>query len=114
MKPAWLMPRAWPLTVRVPLLVAMLMVTVGALASELVLLRLERTQEAHLRALTSAYLDGIATAVTPHLVRKDAWEAFDVLDRSRERYEGLDVMHVLVILPDANILAATEPRLFPT
>jgi hypothetical protein len=64
MKPAWLMPRAWPLRVRVPLLVAVLMVIVGALASQLVLLRLERTQEAHLRALTSAYLDGIATAAT--------------------------------------------------
>jgi HAMP domain-containing protein len=114
MKPPWLMPRAWPLTVRVPLLVAVLMVTVGALASELVLLRLERTQEAHLRALTSAYLDGIATAVTPHLIRKDTWEAFDVLDRSRERYEGLDVVHAAVVLPDGNILAATDPRTFPT
>jgi signal transduction histidine kinase len=114
MKPVGLMPRAWPLTVRVPLLVAVLMVIVGALASELVLLRLERTQEGHLRALTSAYLDGIATAVTPHLVRKDPWEAFDVLDRSRERYEALDVVHAVVILPDGNVLAATDPRDFPT
>ena len=90
------------------------MVIVDALASQLVLLRLERTQEAHLRALTSAYLDGIATAVAPHLVRKDAWEAFDVLDRARERYEGLDVVHAVVILPDGKILSATDPHSFPT
>ena len=107
-------PRAWPLRIKVPLLVAGLMVLVGLIASQLVLNRLERTQQAHLRALTTAYLDGTAAAVTPHVLRRDVWEAFDVLDRSRTLYKGLDIIDTVILLPDGVVLAATDPDRFPT
>jgi signal transduction histidine kinase len=114
MSAAWLAPRAWPLTVKVPIVVACLMVALGAVASQLVLLRLERIQEAHLRALASAYLDGIAAAVTPHVLRQDVWETFDVLERSRARHRGLTVLDAVVTLPNDMVLAATDPHAFPT
>ena len=72
-------PRSWPLRVKVPLLVAALMVVVGTVASQIVLLRLAATQETYLRQLSSAYLDGLSTALVPHVARRDAWETFDVL-----------------------------------
>ena len=111
---AVLSPRAWPLLIKVPLLVAGLMVLVGLIASELVLGRLERTQQAHLRALTAAYLDGTAAAVTPHVLRRDVWETFDVLDRSRTLYTGLHILDTVVVLPDGLVLAATDPDRFST
>jgi hypothetical protein len=58
------------LLLKVPLLVAGLMVLVGLIASQLVLSRLERTQQAHLRALTAAYLDGTAAASASAALRK--------------------------------------------
>ena len=106
-------PRSWPLRVKVPLLVAALMVVVGIVASQIVLLRLAATQETYLRQLSSAYLDGLSTALVPHVARRDAWETFDVLDRSRERYVGLDVIHAVVSLPDGRVLAASDPYAFP-
>jgi signal transduction histidine kinase len=106
-------PRTWPLRVKVPLVVAALMVIVGTVASQIVLLRLAATQETYLRQLSSAYLDGLSTALVPHVARRDAWETFDVLDRSRERYVGLDVIHAVVSLPDGRVLAASDPYAFP-
>ena len=106
-------PRRWPLRVKVPLLVAAMMVVVGTVASQIVLVRLAATQETYLRQLSSAYLDGLSTALVPHVARRDAWEAFDVLDRSRERYVGLDVIHAVVSLPDGRVLAASDPSAFP-
>ena len=52
-----------PLTVRVPLLVAGLMVVVGSLASWLVLAALVRIQERHVRELASIALDGLAASI---------------------------------------------------
>jgi signal transduction histidine kinase len=106
-------PRSWPLRVKVPLVVAALMVVVGTVASQIVLFRLTTTQETYLRQLSSAYLDGLSTALVPHVARRDAWETFDVLDRSRERYVGLDVIHAVISLPDGRILAASDPYAFP-
>ncbi|NJO36305.1 MAG: HAMP domain-containing protein [Rhizobiales bacterium] len=114
MSAALLDPRSWPLAIRAPMLVAALMVVVGLIASELVLTRLERTQQASLQALTTAYLDGTAAAVMPHVLRRDVWETFDVLDRSRTLYKGLSVIDTAVVLPDGLVLAATDPDRFPT
>lgn len=106
-------PRAWPLTVTVPLLVAVLMATVGALASYSVLARLTADQELHLRQLAAAHLDALALALQPHVARQDVWETFDVLDRVRRGDGGGTTRLLVVTLPDATVLAATDPRLFP-
>ena len=61
------MPIRWfhqvPLSLKVPLLVAALMIGVSGVVSKLVLLRLEAAQAQHFQDLTEAYLDGLSTAL---------------------------------------------------
>ena len=108
-----LTPRRWPLALRVPLLITLLMMGVAAAISKLVLLRLEATQAAHFEELSGAYLDGLSTALLPAMIRRDPWEAFDALDRSRTRYRGVGALLVLVVLPDDMVLAASDPIRHP-
>lgn len=104
-------PRAIPLALKVPLLVALLMIGVAGIVSKLVLLRLEATQAQHFHDLTAAYLDGLSTALLPATIRRDPWEAFDALDRSRSRYAAVPAQRVLVILPNETVLASSNPRI---
>lgn len=104
----------WPMTVKVPLLVAALMIAVAVVISNIVLTRLSDTQEEHLRQLTGAYLDGLSTALQPFVIRRDVWETFDVLDRARARYAGVRAKYAIVSLPDETILAASDPIHFPS
>lgn len=103
----------WPLTLKVPLLVAGLMIAVSALICQVVLTRLIDDQENNLRQLTSAYLDGISAAVLPGVIRGDVWETFEALDRARGKYAGLAVRHTVVELPNGSVLAASDPLRFP-
>jgi signal transduction histidine kinase len=107
-----LRPRSWPLTLKVPLLVAFLMVSVAVLVSHVVLQRLAEDQETNLRQLTESYLDGLSTALLPNVLRHDIWETFDVLDRAKERYSGLKDRFTVVVLADDSVLAASDPSLF--
>lgn len=90
---------AWPLTVKVPLLVAGLMVAIAVVISQIVLSRLAKDQETNLGLLTNAYLDGLSAAVLPAVIRTDPWEAFDALDRARGRYSGVEARYTIVELP---------------
>jgi hypothetical protein len=111
------MPIRWfrqvPLSLKVPLLVAALMIGVSSIVSKLVLLRLEAAQAQHFQDLTEAYLDGLSTALMPATIRRDPWEAFDALDRSRSRYAAVSAIRVLVVLPDGHVLAASDPLRHP-
>jgi signal transduction histidine kinase len=102
-----------PLTMKVPLLIVALMAAVAAGISKVVLDRLGAAQQAHFGQLTGAYLNGLSTALLPHVIRRDPWEAFDVLDRSRAVYTGVAAMTVMVVLPDGTVLAASDPASFP-
>lgn len=113
MKAPALNPAAWPLTLKVPLLVAVLIVSATAIASNIVLMRISETQKTNLQQLTGSYLDGLSTALMPHVIRKDIWETFDTLDRTREQYEGVHVLNNIVALNDGSVLAASDPRAFP-
>lgn len=108
---AWF--RSWPLAWRVPVLVALLMVGVAGMISEVVLSRLESDQEANLRELTGAYLDGLAAAVLEPTIRGDVWEVFDALDRAGAHYGGVKARYVLVENPDGRVVAASDPLRFP-
>ena len=66
--------RAWPITVKVPVAVASLMLLVGFVLSERVLSRLGDTQEQHLVELSQSYLDGLSSAIIPSIIREDNWE----------------------------------------
>jgi signal transduction histidine kinase len=104
---------SWPLVVKVPILVAVLVITVAFTISQVVLWRYFQDQERHLKVLTSAYLDGVSAAILPATMRGDVWEVFDVLDRSRTRYAGIKTRFAIVELPNGRVLAASDPQQFP-
>ena len=104
---------AWPLTLKVPLLVAALMVAVAVAMSQIVLSRLVKVQEVNLNLLANAYLDGLSATVLPPVIRGDVWETFDALDRARAQYSGLEARYAIVELPNGSILAASDPTRFP-
>lgn len=106
-------PRAWPITVKVPLAVAALMVLVGVVLSERVMARLAETQERHLRELAQSYLDGLSSAVAPSILRDDTWEVFDAIERARELNKGLHPVETIVTGADGIVIAASHPRQHP-
>ena len=99
--------------VRVPLAVALLMIAISSVATFRALTRLEETQQRHLEQLSSAYLDGLSASLIPAVVREDVWEVFDTLDRSRERYRGLNVRWVTVTNAQGVTIASSTPAVFP-
>lgn len=107
-------PRDWPLVVRIPLLVAACMILVGTIASWLVLTALARTQETHLRQLARTALSSLGASIAPFVERRDIWETFDALDRFVRGRSDLQVTLALVALPDGTVLAASDPKRFPT
>jgi signal transduction histidine kinase len=109
----WARTARWPLSVRVPLLVAALLVAVSVVASQIVLARLAAEQQRRLAGLADAYLDGVAAALHAALVRRDVWEAFDVVDRARSSFQALPLVTAAALLPDGTVLAATDPRRLP-
>jgi signal transduction histidine kinase len=104
---------AWPLVVKVPVLVAGLMITVAFTISQVVLWRFVQDQESNLRLLTSAYLDGLSAAILPAIIQGDVWAVFDALDRARNRYAGVETRYAIVEHPNGKILAASDPIRFP-
>ena len=104
---------AWPLLIKVPVLAAGLMITGAAAISQVVFWRFAEDQEANLRVLTSAYLDGLSAAILPGLIRQDVWEVFEALDRSRRRYPGIEPRIAIVTRLDGRVLAASDPERFP-
>ena len=105
---------AWPLIVKVPVLVAGLMVTVAVTTSQVVLWRFAQDQKANLGLLTDAYLNGLSAAVLPALIRGNQRELFDALDHARRnRYAGVEPRFVIVELPNKAIAASSDPRSFP-
>ena len=107
-------PRSWPVTVTVPLIVVLLMLAIGTLLSQQVLRRLEDSQRSSLAALAEAYLDGLNAALLPSVLRQDTWEVFDALDRARDRYTGVNALGTVVVGVDGLVLAASDPKRFPS
>lgn len=113
MKPLrWI--RAIPISYRVPMLVALLMVVISAVISERVLDRLSRTQEAFLDGLASTYLDGLSAAVLPAVLRDDVWEVFDALDRSATSHAEISAVETVVTDAGGRVLAASDPHRIPS
>lgn len=105
--------RQWPLSVRVPLIAAGLMVLVGIVASQQVLAALNAVQEARLRELARLHVDGLAVALGPSVLRGDVWEVYDTLDRATTAMAGQRM--VLTVVADAagRVIAASDPRRAP-
>lgn len=106
-------PRTWPVTLKVPLAVAALMVLVGVVLSERVLSRLDDSQERHLRDLAQSYLDGLSSAVAPSILRDDVWEVFDAIERAQQLNKSLRPAEAIVANADNRVIAASDPRRHP-
>lgn len=113
MRRLWALSKYVPLTIQVPLIVVALTILVAAVVSQVVLQRLAKEQSAALTSLSSAFMDGLTTAVTPGLLTRDAWETFDALDRAREQYEAVHATFNVVLLPNGEVLAASDPSRLP-
>ena len=106
--------RSIPVSFRVPMIVALLMMLISATISERVLDRLSSTQEGFLNGLADTYLDGLASAVMPAVLREDVWEVFDALDRSSTTNKTLAPTETIVTGADQTVLAASDPTRIAT
>lgn len=104
----------WPITVKAPLMVMVLMLAISFVVSNTVLRRLADVQERNLQSLTQAYLDGLSVMLLPNILREDVWEVFDALDRARTAHAGLNALHTVVLNAADKVIAATEPKAFPS
>lgn len=109
-----LRPSAWPVVVKVPILVAILMIGISAVLTNQVLNRLAETQERHFQELTATYLDGLSSSIIPAVLREDSWETFDNLDRARSLYRGLTVLETVVVGTAGTVLASSNPKEVPS
>jgi hypothetical protein len=75
--------RALPVTLRVPLVTAALMIVLGLVASQGVLAALGRVQDARLSETARLHVEGLSVALGPSVLRQDVWEVYDTLDRAR-------------------------------
>ena len=105
--------RPWPITLKVPLAVAALMVLVGAVISEQVLSRLADTQERHLAELSESYLDGLSSAIAPSILREDNWEIYDAIVRTQAVNKSLRPQETIVTNAEGAVIAASDPRVHP-
>lgn len=106
-------PRSWPITLKVPLAVAALMILVGIVLSERVLARLDESQQRHLRELAQSYLDGLSSAAAPSILREDVWEVFDAIERAQELNKSLRPAEAIVANAENRVIAASDPRRHP-
>jgi len=107
-------PTSWPISLKIPLLVALLMIIVSIVVTERVLSKLSELQDQQLRELSGTYLDGLSLAIMPHVLRKDIWEIYDTIDRTRGLYKTVNVVSTIVSDPNNVILAASDPVAYPT
>ncbi len=105
--------RNLPVTLRVPLITAALMILLGLMASQSVLAALGRVQDARLSETARLHVEGLSVALGPSVLRQDVWEVYDILDRARAGSEGQRLLLTVVADEQARVLAATDPRRAP-
>jgi len=106
-------PRRWPLAFKAPAVVAAFMLVVSIVMTNAVLSRLRETQERHLTAMSTIYLNGLASALIPHVLREDIWEVFDTIERGATLEGGFGRASIVVVDVKGETLAASDPRQTP-
>lgn len=105
--------RNLPVTVRVPLITAALMIILALVASQGVLGALGRVQDARLSETARLHVEGLAVALGPSVLRQDVWEVYDILDRARQASDGQRLLLTVVADERGRVLAATDPHRAP-
>ena len=103
----------WPITIRVAVATAVLMVLLGLAASQQVLSTLGRLQDARLQEYARLHVEGLAVALGPFALHKDVWEVYDTLDRARANASGERILFTVVADDRGRVLAATDPARAP-
>ncbi|MBN9022487.1 MAG: HAMP domain-containing histidine kinase [Rhizobiales bacterium] len=93
-----------------PVVVALLMVAIGVIASERVLSRLAAQQERHLGDLANAYLDGLVAPLVEPVLHEDPWAIFDILDQAKRVYATVSPIETIVTDTAGTVLASSDPR----
>jgi signal transduction histidine kinase len=117
-----------PLTFKLPLIAAGLMILVGLAASHQVFSTLTRMQDDRLREIARLHMGGLAVALGPSVLRRDVWEVFDTLDRAMGDRAlstraidnpavetGAPRRFALMVVTDADgrVIASSDPRRVP-
>ncbi|MFB9151081.1 sensor histidine kinase [Roseovarius ramblicola] len=102
-----------PLSIKLPLLAAAMMVLVGTVASQQVLRSLAQVQDARIQELARMHVEGLSVALGPLVLRNDIWEVYDTLDRAAQGGEGRRMVLTAVADERGRVLAATDPRRVP-
>ena len=102
-----------PLSLRVPLIAAGLMVLVGVVASQQVMATLGSVQEERLRELARLHVDGLTVALGPAVLRRDVWEVYDTLDRATAAMAGQRMVLTVVADEGGRVIAASDPLRAP-
>ena len=102
-----------PLSIKLPLLAAAMMILVGTVASQQVLRSLAQVQDARIQELARMHVEGLSVALGPLVLRHDVWEVYDTLDRAAQGGEGRRMLLTAVADERGRVLAATDPRRVP-
>lgn len=103
----------WPITIRVALATAALMILLGIVAAQQVLSTLARLQDARLQEFARLHVEGLAVALGPFALHRDVWEVYDTLDRARTHSSGGRILFTVVADEHGRVLAATDPARAP-
>ena len=98
-----------PLSLKVPLIAAGMMVLVGVVASQQVMASLGAVQEERLRELARLHVDGLTIALGPAVLRRDVWEVYDTLDRATQAMAGQRLILTVVADEAGQVIAASDP-----
>lgn len=111
MSPAWF--QNLPVTMRVPVVTATLMIVLGLVASQGVLTALQRVQDARLVETAQLHVEGLSVALGPFVLRQDVWEVYDILDRAQAASDGQRLLQTVVADERGRVLAASDPKRAP-
>ncbi len=106
-------PLDWPLAVKAPSMVVAFMLAVSVFITHAVLERQRETQERHLNVVSATFLQGMASAVLPYVLREDVWEVFDAIERSATLSGGMGRVSVVITDARHRTLAASDPAGVP-
>lgn len=102
-----------PLSLKVPLIAAGMMILVGVVASQQVMASLGAVQEERLRELARLHVDGLTIALGPAVLRRDVWEVYDTLDRATQAMAGQRLVLTVVADEAGQVIAASDPARAP-
>lgn len=111
MSPSWF--QNLPVTLRVPVVTATLMIVLGFVASQGVLTALRQVQDARLVETAQLHVEGLSVALGPFVLRQDVWEVYDILERAQAASGGQRLLQTVVADERGRVLAASDPKRAP-